>query len=1159
MKTLEHFYRSKHLTMLQESYRAVLPIGGLFENEHTRGFSHGHRLGELAGIQRHGYKGPRRRFYYAPSCEALNDPDNRECTKYDRRAAVLSAQILIEHNKHRRCEAWQPIVLLYKCRGAMAAIAIPIYIPSDPILGVIGYLYGGTFWAKGDDTDYNVASSRNGFRWFVHGLSPYPEALRDKNHNINTGFCVDETEDNAIIDSIQAERKGEFRTKWDAERKVKIEDSDIVKQGIDAFEEIVRELFIKYDPRPSRKEIKVEGLLSKAVEIGKRTKSESAHLSLMNHGIFLEEMQEHDKALRQMTNARQKATSAGDTAVVRFLDDRMQFTEILANTKRSNDQSLIKALLSYFDARKRPQHINTSVSGAFLGTPSPEYEEKERILLRPRTLTGSGRNFLIILQRWNSYTPHICLSGPLLGGGMFLHWEGTGIVIDPGVGFLSNFFIEGFSLEDIDLIICTHDHDDHTADVIPLFSLLHRRVKAGSVHKVDLLLSASCFAKFEKEEILKSKYVDEVVELSPQPKGIWTYKKNPTIRIYPTRAFHHDRLSNDYAIGLLFDLKDRRGSHLRAWYTGDTGFLGNGNASANETNIYEQTKNAPLKKSRMHLLIANIGSITAEEFSPLTDPEEKGEISAKAFCEQHLGMNGVLRLLQLCKPVLTVIAEFGEEIGYSRPDIAEILHGVEPCCTVLPGDIGLKIVWPYAMPGTPMIRCVRPDGEYDYHKIIRGQPCGDRKMFYAHVEDVSAIQTPEDMGLLYSSRTTHARYEQLARVAQSNPLKPDYAKSFPQGIKGWQFPENVVEKANRDGDLLTMDIETNTKCDLNCKYCFAKKDSRQPKDLDPMDIGSLKEVLRAAADSGLKSAKLIGRGEPFSSIDTLDLLEFSSSLGIWTVVFTNGIAFGDPEYCRRALSLLPDELAQRLYELNVSLMVKMHSLDAVREEALVGYPGFSYVRNDALARLIDSGFNKPLKDSPFTPTRLGIENVLLCPCSNDAEDIYSLRFTSNIYVDVDPPIPIGRTANRSTMVKRRVHMPPDEYFEIAASLYRMNSTYVDRYSEHLYRGASPYFGGVPCTQLPNGLYVNLWGDIYPCCGCNMKQHNLGNIKGNKGLYDVIRNAMSRNPFAQSWKRNGNAYDGNVHGPGAYHGCPYRERAGVMPPHWEKVIEDIVGA
>jgi hypothetical protein len=54
-----------------------------------------------------------------------------------------------------------------------------------------------------------------------------------------------------------------------------------------------------------------------------------------------------------------------------------------------------------------------------------------------------------------------------------------GIVIDPGPDFLDNLYRCGYGLADIDMVVVTHDHADHIAELDALLALLHYRRTYG--------------------------------------------------------------------------------------------------------------------------------------------------------------------------------------------------------------------------------------------------------------------------------------------------------------------------------------------------------------------------------------------------------------------------------------------------------------------------------------------------------------------------------------------------------------------------------------------------------------------------------------------------------------------------------------------------------
>jgi hypothetical protein len=96
---------------------------------------------------------------------------------------------------------------------------------------------------------------------------------------------------------------------------------------------------------------------------------------------------------------------------------------------------------------------------------------------------------LICLRRYSSFFPFVPRPSAFraLGGGYFIRLHNTkerpgrayGVAIDPGPDFIDNLYRCGFSLSDIDMIVVTHDHADHAANLDPLLSLLGYRIRFG--------------------------------------------------------------------------------------------------------------------------------------------------------------------------------------------------------------------------------------------------------------------------------------------------------------------------------------------------------------------------------------------------------------------------------------------------------------------------------------------------------------------------------------------------------------------------------------------------------------------------------------------------------------------------------------------------------
>ncbi|MFI3213756.1 MAG: MBL fold metallo-hydrolase [Eubacteriales bacterium] len=89
-----------------------------------------------------------------------------------------------------------------------------------------------------------------------------------------------------------------------------------------------------------------------------------------------------------------------------------------------------------------------------------------------------NRSFLMILKGYSSSTPFFYSAltthfhqQVIKGGGLYIKWLGTGLVIDPGINFMDNFHRAGLQIKDIDCIIVTHNHIDHNGDLTTIDDL----------------------------------------------------------------------------------------------------------------------------------------------------------------------------------------------------------------------------------------------------------------------------------------------------------------------------------------------------------------------------------------------------------------------------------------------------------------------------------------------------------------------------------------------------------------------------------------------------------------------------------------------------------------------------------------------------------------
>lgn len=287
---------------------------------------------------------------------------------------------------------------------------------------------------------------------------------------------------------------------------------------------------------------------------------------------------------------------------------------------------------------------------------------------------GSGfdkrRVFLLGARKWNSFTPSLPLGQgdeSSVGGGYFLYSNGVGTVIDPGFDFLENFNAMGGKLADIHNIVITHAHNDHTADLESLLTLFFQRSKnaAQSVsarlgrqrprHRVNLYMNLGSFQKFSPMINLRGgNYLGnvrviaagEIYELADS--GI-------TMRVLP--ANHDEIFSRTYAVGLYFTLPTRPAKTLL--FTGDTGlFPGGEEATGENVAELEICNQYGVEPGEVDFFVPHLGSIGDNELRSPDRQERLGE----SFYPNHLGVQGLIRLITRLRPKYVFVSEFGEEL-----------------------------------------------------------------------------------------------------------------------------------------------------------------------------------------------------------------------------------------------------------------------------------------------------------------------------------------------------------------------------------------------------------------------------------------------------------------------------------------------------------------
>jgi tetratricopeptide (TPR) repeat protein len=324
-------------------------------------------------------------------------------------------------------------------------------------------------------------------------------------------------------------------------------------------------------------------------------------------------------------------------------------------------------------------------------------------------------NYFKILRRWNSYTPIIADNYHISkGGGYFLKVDGLGIVIDPGFNFIENFKGADHLFGEIDAVFISHAHNDHTADLESILTLLYKYneeikdsddstninsirheiakkknidykdVTPDEINKVfsisekrktiDIFITASTFKKSAGlfDLYTKNDYKIHIVE----PDGKFNFKN---IEVKVLKAKHHDIISDYFSVGFVFYVKE-----TVLIYTGDTAW---------NFEIENQYKIlAEENKGKYKILVAHIGGFKEYENTYLNS-EYSGY---DAFYKNHLGRLGLGKINETLQPDVCLMSEFGEEIKGNRIKICKIYEDAYKDTYVkkikfFPADIGFTL------------------------------------------------------------------------------------------------------------------------------------------------------------------------------------------------------------------------------------------------------------------------------------------------------------------------------------------------------------------------------------------------------------------------------------------------------------------------------------
>ena len=318
------------------------------------------------------------------------------------------------------------------------------------------------------------------------------------------------------------------------------------------------------------------------------------------------------------------------------------------------------------------------------------------------------KNRLIVLKGMSSSTPAMLNSAfntqNFHGGGLYINWEGFGMVIDPGYHFVEAMHNAGLTILDVDAVIITHEHIDHNNDIRILDlnqSLFRVTEKRGRQHKITWYLDEATCGLVEGLQRTESGFkqgTNKIFKLSPSEgkafkqtsrdggacweerdipsEGLVLYEQDSDKAVLRINNTEHER-SNDKYLQHTFSVKlvlMKDSVIRRIYYTSDT--------------RYNKTISNMAKDSE--IVVANLSSVY------------ENDILKEKLKETHLGYWGCYRLLEDMRdnpPAFFLVSEFWngktdirfDIVKFLKEEVRNLYKKIGSNTKIIPAEIGMQI------------------------------------------------------------------------------------------------------------------------------------------------------------------------------------------------------------------------------------------------------------------------------------------------------------------------------------------------------------------------------------------------------------------------------------------------------------------------------------
>ncbi len=297
-----------------------------------------------------------------------------------------------------------------------------------------------------------------------------------------------------------------------------------------------------------------------------------------------------------------------------------------------------------------------------------DYYEYEKSIKLRRKIEDS----FICLKGFSSSTPIVnsaTTRQEVYGGGLYFRYKNHGVVIDPGIGFLSLMHHNGIFIDDVDVVIVTHNHIDHNCDVAALSALEYdyNRYRNQDREFINKFLDGEFNDEHSITWYLDRGTLDATKSIlsQAQVRDLEDSFVKSVILFdgVELRAIHTKHIrDNDYTYGIKLVFQDN--DQKVVWgYTSDTAYF------EDLDNFYKDT----------NVLIMNVSDVYVSD------------VEGTRRKKSHLGFEGCLNLIKNVKPQAALVSEFCCTNGDYRFEITKALKDFSDIKSIYPADPGLKM------------------------------------------------------------------------------------------------------------------------------------------------------------------------------------------------------------------------------------------------------------------------------------------------------------------------------------------------------------------------------------------------------------------------------------------------------------------------------------